>query len=150
VDFEAPAWLVTWLQSVNVWDALLALAGLGALIWFIRRKGWKSLQALAHSIIHAAEIAEAVQGLPAFAARTDERLEKLTARTDEIHHETHKNDGSSIKDATIRMEQSLEGIHGRLDTIDGDVKTLRREMVAADEELRAEIENTDRPGGHHE
>ena len=142
MSFDTPAWLVAWLQSINVWDALLWLVGLIGLIWFVKKKGWKSIQALAHGVIHAAEIAEALQGLPDFTERTDKRLEQLTARTNEIHHETHRNDGSSIKDATIRMEQSLEGIHGRLDTIDGDVKTLRREMVAADEELRAEIENT--------
>lgn len=88
----------------------------------------------------------AITGLPEFMERTDQKIA-------EIHHETHKNDGSSIKDSSDRtelavgrveegvaglhervaaVETSLAGVHGRLDDVDRELTTL----TAADDEIR--------------
>lgn len=66
------------------------------------------------------------------------QLPAMKAQIDSIHHETHTNNGSSIKDATSRIEHGVKGLHDRMDAVEADVKALRE----TDNELRAEIENT--------
>lgn len=80
------------------------------------------------------------------------KLPELAERVDEIHHETHKNDGSSLKDSNDRIEaavgvltQSVEGLHGRMDTVERDVSETKSQitkLAAADDELWASIEST--------
>jgi len=69
------------------------------------------------------------------------QLPAMKKQIDSIHHETHRNDGSSIKDSTVRIEKSLEGLHGRMDVVERSVETLARE----DESLWAAFEDTQNP-----
>lgn len=55
-----------------------------------------------------------------------------------IHHETHRNNGSSLKDAQIRTEDAVQriesgviGIYARLDMADADRAQLRRDFEAS-------------------
>lgn len=141
MSVEAPDWLVDFLGGISLWDAILIIAALVVVILFIKNKGWKTVVALARGIINAAQILEAVQGLPAYIARADERNARLEEKVDGIHHETHKNDGSSIKDAVARVEEGVAGLHGRMDDVDRQLVTLTRE----DESLWEALEHTQNP-----
>lgn len=143
-----PDWLVDFLDGISLWDAIAILATTTAVVWFIAKKGWRSVIAFARSILTLAKILESVQGLPRFIDRTDEKLLS-------IYHETHNNDGTSLKDSSDRTElalrgldtrlgeaiASLEGLHGRMDVVEREVKSLHQ----ADEDLRADLEDTVNP-----
>lgn len=86
-----------------LWVVAILLVG-GAIV-----KGWPLIR-------DSVKIADALLKLP-----------DLAKRVEDIHHETHKNNGTSIKDAVERVEESLEGIHGRLDqltTVDKEQREL--------------------------
>ncbi|QDZ15769.1 hypothetical protein [Humibacter ginsenosidimutans] len=93
--------------------ALIWVAAVIVVLYFGGRmiaKAWKPLTRFVQTINSLAD-------LPAFMARTDSAIVKQNAQLDGIYHETHRNDGSSIKDSTVRLEQSVEGLHGRLDSM---------------------------------
>lgn len=138
MSIEAPQWLIDWWESVSLWDAVVWIAIVAGVIVFIRRKGWRTVKAMARGILYADRILAAVQGLPDWQKRIEEKV-------DGIHHETHRNDGSSIKDATVRIEEGVAGLHGRLDPVEADLATVKdavEQLQRADEEIRAEIEQT--------
>ena len=69
------------------------------------------------------------------------RLPDVVEKVDQIHHEVHYNNGSSVKDAVRRVETKLgkveegvKGLYSRADASD-----------AADADLRRELENTHPP-----
>lgn len=148
MNLDAPSWLVDFLDSVSVWDAIVWLALVIAGVVFLYKRGWRSIIAFARGLINAAEILASVQGLPAYieradkrAAAADERHDRLEGKVDAIYHETHNNDGSSIKDSVDRIELGVKGLYGRVDTVEQKVVALS----AADDELRAELEDTRNP-----
>lgn len=111
----------TLVQAILVILAIVFVVGAAVKLWpFIR---------------NAVAIVDALVKLPA-----------LAQQVAEIHHETHRNDGSSIKDATVRIEQSLEGLHGRMDAVEVDVRALRQ----ADDELWEQLESTNNPDSEEE
>lgn len=86
--------------------------------------------------------------LPEFIQRTDAAIQKQNRQLDGIYHETHRNDGSSIKDSTVRLETAVEGVHARLDRVEsgvaglyGKVDELEASDVSTGDKL-AEIERT--------
>lgn len=83
---------------------------------------------------NAVQIVDALVQLPALS----KRVAAIQKQIDGIHHETHTNDGSSIKDAVGRVEKGVSGLHGRMDDVDRQLTSLARE----DEALWREIENT--------
>lgn len=141
MSLDAPSWLVAWLRTVSVWDAALWVVGAVLLVWFVKNKAWRGVVAFARGIVNSAELLAAVQGLPAYIARADKRHEQLSAKVDGIYHETHNNDGSSIKDSVDRIEMGVKGLYPRVDTVEEKVLALN----AADEALRAELEDTRNP-----
>lgn len=148
MNLNAPPWLVDFLDSVSVWDAVVWLVVVVAAIVFVYKKGWQSVVAFARGLVNAAEILASVQGLPAYieradarAAAADERHDRLEGKVDGIFHETHNNDGSSVKDSVDRIELGVKGLYGRIDTVENKVIALGE----ADEELRAELEDTHSP-----
>ncbi|WP_298742276.1 hypothetical protein [uncultured Microbacterium sp.] len=80
-------------------------------------------------------IVNATAGLPAYIARADERHARLEEKVDGIFHETHNNDGSSIKDSVDRIEKS----------INDEVKPTLGRLAAADDELWSALDNTQNP-----
>lgn len=106
-----------------------------------------------------ARTADYIAALPAFAERTDATLAaqntqlaalttQLTAQIDqieEIHHETHKNDGSSIKDAVLRIEKSQSRSRGAQIRLERGIKGLytRADLAdVADAQMRKDFEDT--------
>lgn len=144
MSFEAPPWLVTFLQSFSFWDFLVWLAAIVALIVFIRKKGWRTIVALARGIIASAEVLVAVQELPNFIERTDRRLEEHTAQLSNSHSTNLRDDvTTSITTAQRAVETAeravevAEGIHGRLDVLEQTIDGLK----ATDDMLRSQIEH---------
>jgi hypothetical protein len=73
-------------------------------------------------------LVDALGQLPEFIARTDTKIEQ-------IHHEVHFNNGSSVKDAIVRVEKAVnEHVMPSLDV-----------LTATDAEIRAELEATQNP-----
>lgn len=141
MNLNAPSWLVTWLQSVNLWDAILVLVGVVAFIWFIKRKGWRTVKAIAKGIINAAEILEAVQGLPGFIDRTDRTLQAHTRQIENSHDTNMRDDITAAVDLAREARDLSEGLHGRLDDVDRQLTTL----ATADDAIRREFEQTNPP-----
>lgn len=149
MDLTAPSWLVNMLQHVSLWDAILGfIFGVGV-FWFIKKRGWRWVIAFARAILATAEVIDNVRELPEFIKRTDAALGNHSEQLTSIYHETHNNDGSSIKDAVDRVEigvkglytqtdtlqSGVEGLHGRMDAVEADVKALHQ----ADEAIRDDI-----------
>lgn len=132
---ESPSWLVDVLEGVSVWDAILAVVALVAAVVFVKKRAWQGIVAFARGIVNSAELLAAVQGLPAYIARADERHERLEEKVDGIFHETHNNDGSSVKDAVDRIERS----------IDEEVKPALVKLAQADDDLWSALDDTQNP-----
>ena len=150
-----PAWFIAWAGSVTLLELLIyALAIAAAIKW--GRKWGLALVAAAQAFLAFAATLASIRGLTAFMARTDQTLahqsETLASQTETlaaqdariagIYHETHQNDGSSIKDAgdrtelaVDRLERGMLAIFKRLDAAG---------IRAADDEdgIRQELEDT--------
>jgi len=138
---DTPQWLIDFLDGISLWDAIAIISVITAVVWFIAKKGWRGATAFARAILATATVIDNVKELPAFIERTDARLqqntkalEDHTVQLDGIAHETNPNSGTSMKDAlgrleafAKRMEESVEGIHGRLDTLESSVANLNDE-----------------------
>lgn len=135
MSLNAPSWLVAFLESVSVWDAVLVLGVVVAAVVFVKKRAWRGIVAFARGIVNSAELLAAVQGLPAYIARADERHERLEEKVDGIFHETHNNDGSSVKDAVDRIERS----------IDEEVKPALVKLAQADDDLWSALDDTQNP-----
>jgi len=106
-----------WAESVSLWQLVGWSAGAVAFIGFVvfmRKKGWPWILGTARAVLTFARVVDAVQELPDFIERTDKTLEaqnKILKSQDkqiaDIHHEVHYNNGSSVKDAVKRIEDSL-------------------------------------------
>lgn len=88
-------------------------------------------------IKNAVAIVDALVALPTLT----KQIAAIQTQIDGIHHETHKNDGSSIKDAVGRVEEGVAGLHGRMDDVDRQLTALARE----DEALWRELDHTSEP-----
>jgi len=141
VPFAAPSWLVDWLSAWSVWDFILLTGAVVGVVEFIRRKGWRWLKGFAKAILAIAEVIDNVKELPAFIARTDERLEEHTRQLKNSHDSNLRDDITKALETAERTEQSVEGLHGRLDDVDRQLSALTRE----DEALWAAIEETQNP-----
>lgn len=73
----------------------------------------------------------ALADLPAKLAKID----TIETHVKEIHHETHFNSGTSIKDATVRIEEKVDGLQALMEA--GDTELAERVD---------DLENTMNPG----
>lgn len=64
------------------------------------------------------------------------RLPDVIEKVDEIHHEVHFNNGSSVKDAVIRIEVGVKGLHKRVDAIDLTAREVRADLIHEREPAR--------------
>lgn len=118
------------------WSALLGnLSALQLVAWIVAAGLLITLLVKLWPFVrNAVAIVDALVQLPALSRQVG----SMKSQIDSIHHETHNNDGSSIKDAVDRIEVGVAGLYERMDTVETGVK----ELHATDAELRAEIENT--------
>lgn len=91
-------WAATSVLSVVGW--ILGIIGIIAFL----TKSWPVVVRFVHFF-------EALFSLPAFIKRTDATLAQQNLKIAEIHHETHNNDGSSIKDGVDRIELGQHGLY---------------------------------------
>ena len=102
-----PDWLVSWLGTVTLFDAVLWIGGAVGGIALLR-KGWPWLRNTARAILHFGEIVDAARDLPEFMERTTTTLAEQSDQIKDIHHEVHFNNGSSVKDAVVRVENDVK------------------------------------------
>lgn len=109
--------LSQWLKSVSIWDLVIWGSAALLVILFWRKKLWPGMVAFGEGIIHLSEMISSVQGLSDFIDRTDVTLLSQTKtlagqdkEIESIRHETHTNNGSSIKDAVVRIEKTINEI----------------------------------------
>ena len=110
----------TWLAGINLLQVAIVIVALWVIFRLLLRF-WPTLK-------KTITLFDALEQLPAFITRTDEAV------TD-IHHETHRNDGSSLKDGLVRMEDAVErielgmkGLYDRADAADRAAEQLRYEL----------------------
>lgn len=125
MTLEAPPWLIAWLDGVSLWDAVLWLALVVGAIVFIRKKGWRTVVALARGIIASAEILVSVQGLPDFIDRVDARLDEHTQQLKNSHTTNLRDElteavdlSREARDTAIEARDLAKGVHGRLDHVE--------------------------------
>jgi hypothetical protein len=119
-------------------------------VWFVGRMlihMWKPLTRFVTTI-------NSLAGLSQFMERTEAAIAKQGTQLDGIFHETHRNDGSSIKDSTVRLEKAVEdlrvstdGLHGRMDRVETGVAGLYGkvdELEAADGEADERMDRIER------
>lgn len=127
---EIPDWLADLLANTSALQLIFWIGAIAALI-AVLVKLWPALTKMV-------TIINAVSGLPAFITRTDQTLQTQNqalagqdTKISEIHHEVHFNNGSSVKDAVIRVETGVAGLYGEV-----------AKLNTADEDLRADFEKT--------
>lgn len=109
-------WQEFW-ESVSVWQAALWIVGAFVALTFIV-KAWPFIR-------NTFRILDALVRLP-------DVIEKV----DQIHHEVHFNNGSSVKDAVMRVEVGVKGLHKRVDAIDRAAKEVRADLIHEREPAR--------------
>lgn len=97
----------------------------------------KNAVAIVDALVALPSMSKQIAKIPDMATQ----LAAMQTQLDGIHHETHKNDGSSIKDAVDRVEEGVAGLHGRMDDVDRQLAQLARE----DEAIWRELDNTQDP-----
>jgi hypothetical protein len=120
------SWQGFW-ESISVFQAVGWALGIAVVLGLIIR-AWPKIRALVALI-------DSLTGLQKFMLDTTTTLTDQNTQIAEIHHETHKNDGSSIKDAVIRSEQAIErvelgvkGLYERADQSDQSDREIRDEL----------------------
>lgn len=124
---NAPDWLKFLLADTSALQLVFWVIAIGTLVAVIV-KLWPALSQFV-------QIINATAGLPEYIARADERHERLERKVDGIFHETHNNDGSSVKDAVDRIEKA----------INKEVKPTLEQLARSDDDLWAELDRTQEP-----
>lgn len=123
----------TFLERINLFQVAVFIVA----IWVVFRllmRFWPFLRKVMDFTSTLGKLAE-------FMVRTDNTLADQDVKIESIHHETHHNNGSSLKDAQKRTEEAVErielGVKGLYDRVDASDKS--------DQELRDELERTRPP-----
>jgi hypothetical protein len=139
LDFsQAPPWL-QWLLAVA--------AVIGFIVGAIRGipPAWRFVTRFVGTVNNLAELPVELAAMKTFReetkltlaqqnvtlAKQNATLASQDQKIAEIHHETHFNNGSSIKDATVRIEEGVKGLYG-------EIVDLKQE----DADLRSDFEKT--------
>ena len=123
------------LKGVSLFEFVAVAAVAIVAVWvvvkfvlWVFKKLFPGVIASAQAVVNGAKIFAAVNGLPDFIARTDATLAAQDVRIGEIHHETHTNDGSSIKDAVQRIETQVAALAGDNAELHEDNAQLRKDF----------------------
>lgn len=127
----------TFLEQFNLFQVAVVILA----IWVIFRllmRFWPFLRKVMDFTSTLGKLAEFMVRTDNTLAEQNETLAEQDVKIDSIHHETHHNNGSSIKDAQKRTEEAVE-------RIELGVKGLYDHVAASDaaaEEMRRDIEDT--------
>ncbi|QYM76181.1 hypothetical protein [Leucobacter luti] len=64
-------------------------------------------------------------------AGIEQKVVRIEAQVKDIHHETHFNSGTSIKDATVRIENKVDAMQSLMENGDADLDTRVRTIERA-------------------
>jgi hypothetical protein len=136
LDFsQAPPWL-QWLLAVA--------AVVGFIVGAIRGipPAWKFVTRFVGTVNNLAELPVELAAMRTFREETkltlaDQNVTLAQQNTTlagqdkkiaEIHHETHFNNGSSIKDATVRIEKGVAGLYTKIESLEQADADMRRDF----------------------
>jgi hypothetical protein len=120
-------------ETVSVAQAVVWIVAAFAVLVFVV-KAWPFIRNMFN-------ILDALVQLPKYMSDTTERLES-------IHHEVNYNNGSSVKDAIVRVESGTKGLHIRMDEQDEKLQEIVErfdETIQETKERLANIEDTHPP-----
>ena len=123
----------TFLEAINLLQVATVIVALYVIARLLMRF-WPWLRKVM-------ELTAAIAQLPDFIERTDITLRGQDTAIKSIYHETHQNNGSSLKDAVDRVEEGVKGIYNRLDGLEESVEELHE----TDEKLSDQIEEQTQP-----
>jgi uncharacterized protein YoxC len=126
-----------WAGEVNAWQTLATICVIIVALFVVARfliRFWPWLKKLIRGV-------DAVIALPDFMEKTTEGMTSQTKKLDDIHHEVHYNNGTSVKDAMARVELGVKGIYHRIDALEEAVEDLHE----TDEKLSDQIEEQTQP-----
>jgi hypothetical protein len=89
----------TWLAEISLWQVAVVIVAI-YIIFRLLIKFWPWLRKVM-------ALTQALVDLPGFIVRTDKTLDEQNKKIDEIHHEVHFNDGSSMKDAVVLVQKEV-------------------------------------------
>jgi hypothetical protein len=122
----------TWLQWVIAVAAVITLVGGAIRLIPPAWRAVRSIVTLANDLEglpqELAELRKFREETSLTLAQQNTTLAQQDTKVTEIHHEVHYNDGSSVKDATLRIELGVKGLYGEVD-----------QLKAADEEIRTQL-----------
>ena len=143
-----PKWFIEWAGSVTLLELLFYALAIAAAIRWGRRWG-AAVVAGAKGIVAFAATLASIRGLTAFIARTDATLadqtKTMAAQSDKIagiFHETHNNDGSSIKDSGERTELAVDRLERGMLAIFKRLDAAGIRATADEDQIRQELEDT--------
>ena len=123
----------TFLEAINLLQVAIVIVALYVIARLLMRF-WPWLRKVM-------DLTAAIGQLPDFIERTDLTLQSQEMAIKSIYHETHKNDGSSLKDAVGRVEEGVAALH-----LKGAKLTAEAvDQAAITEKLRVDLEKT-KPG----
>jgi len=123
----------TFLEAINLLQVAIVIVALYVITRLLMRF-WPWLRKVM-------DLTAALAQLPDFIERTDLALHSQDLAIQSIYHETHQNNGSSLKDAVDRVEEGVKGIYNRLDGLEESVEELHE----TDEKLSDQIEEQTQP-----
>ena len=153
-----PAWFIAWAGSVTLLELLIyALAIAAVLKW--GKRWWFALVTAAQAFLAFAATLASIRGLTAFMAATTSTLASQTdtlatqsksmadqnERIVGIYHETHKNDGSSLKDAGDRTERAVDRLELGMLAIFKRLDAAGIRPTDDEGQIRRDLENTHPP-----
>ena len=71
-------------------------------------------------------------------------VDRMASQTAQIHHETQSNDGSSMRDAVLRIEGTLTQLRDDVSGLEKDVRGVRRDVGRVADENQADRARADR------
>lgn len=123
--------LPEWAQWVLLIGAILT--ALGVIVVTVR-KAWPAFVVFVRTLARFVSTMNALADLPQFMITTAATLQAQDAgaierdkKIEEIHHEVHYNNGSSVKDAIKRVEDGVAGLYTKPE-IDAKTKVLSEEI----------------------
>lgn len=127
-----PTWVEFW-DSVSVLQIVGWILAIGGFIAFAV-KGWPTVKAFVAFI-------DALFSLPKWMEHVTTTLAAQDVKIEGIHHETHHNNGSSLKDSQRRTEDSAKRIEAGVRGLYNVVGKVVKDNPA----LTAELDNTRPP-----
>jgi len=138
-----PSWISDLLGGVTLVDAILWVILISIIIGLII-KAWpfvRGLVAFVGIVPILLKLSDFIDDTTKTLEDHTETLSRQDVQIAAIHHETHKNDGSSIKDAMERVEVGVAGLYGEIDKVNITLQDLQSE----DRRLQREIDERTQP-----